>query len=198
MSEPRRPGRVGSSGARVACVCRALPRSWVCAPCRFGGFGVHACPFVGARCPGHRRGVSLSLVVLIDSTCHLARAERPRCATARRRTSRRRTDMHSQFSRRPGHALEPPSPTPSRRVSLTKLKHVRLQRSVSAICISKGALPACRGAHLLRCSRWLWPAGSWPSALAAVAMDGMPGIQPFVTLLCFEPQPLARRASKYK
>ena len=60
MSEPRRLGRGGSSGARVARVCRALPRSWLRASCRFGGFGVHACPFVVGPWIQDRRGVSWS------------------------------------------------------------------------------------------------------------------------------------------
>ena len=60
---------------------------------------------------------------------------------------------------------------------------------INSVCISIGTLPACPRVCLLKRSRWLWPAGRRRCRLSR--SDGMPGIQPFVTLLS---EPLVGRA----
>ena len=64
---------------------------------------------------------------------------------------------------------------------------------INSVCISIGTLSDMPRVCLLSCSRWLWPAGrrrTMPSR-----SDGMPGIQPLVTLLS---EPLAKRAVTYR
>ena len=51
---------------------------------------------------------------------------------------------------------------------------------INSVCFSIGALPACPRVHLLKRSRWLWPAGRRRSDQSR--SDGMPGTQPFETL----------------
>ena len=52
---------------------------------------------------------------------------------------------------------------------------------IISVCFSIATLPACPRVSLLKRSRWLWPAGRRRSRPSR--SDGMPGIQPLVTLL---------------
>ena len=61
---------------------------------------------------------------------------------------------------------------------------------INSACISKGALPVCPRVHLLKRSRWLWPAGRRRPHNSR--SDGMPGFQPLVTL---SSQLLTKRAN---
>ena len=60
---------------------------------------------------------------------------------------------------------------------------------INSVCFSIATLPACPRVSLLKRSRWLWPAGRRRPPQSR--SDGMPGIQPFVTLLS---EPLVARA----
>ena len=52
---------------------------------------------------------------------------------------------------------------------------------IISACFSIATLPACPRVLLLKRSRWLWPAGR--RRLPQSRSDGMPGFQPFETLL---------------
>ena len=58
---------------------------------------------------------------------------------------------------------------------------VKSEDFMNSGCISIGTLSDMPRVCLLKCSRWLWPAGR--RRLYASPSDGMPGIQPLVTLL---------------
>ena len=61
---------------------------------------------------------------------------------------------------------------------------------INSVCISIGTLSDMPRVRLLKRSRWLWPAGRRRPPVSR--SDGMPGIQPFVTILT---EPLTQRAA---